>query len=756
MIMRRSRWIRAVAGLVGAMTAGAIVPAPGYAIAGGEAVADGSYEFVAKVQNDVASCTAVLVDPLWVLTARACLTSNGQPEHGVPTRQTTVTVGRTNLAGTTGQVRDAVEVVPHPDRNASLVRLSAPVADIAPIPLATTAAVAGEVLRVAGYGRTATEWVPDRLHSGRFTVQSVGATTAGVLGLNGASICKGDAGGPAFRELEGRVELVGINNTSWQAGCLDVTETRQGATETRVDDLSEWIVTNTGSCWTQTEAGFTPLYDGRSPQTQSWRTLGSVTVTEDRCQLSVTGTGVRWYGGEHTTPSYTLRLDWKARSAQADSGVLVGFPMPDNDPAVPETRGVEVQIKPGEAGATGALVGLRDPDVTTAARPLGQWNSYEIAVDGRHVSVRLNDVLVNEVTLTDLNRMVSAAYIGLAAGTAEAPVEYRNIRIKMGPRPQELGQLGDFDGDGKPDLAGYGFGGDLWVHPNASTPGTMATTNKAWHVSNGWGNVRPTMTADVDRDGKSDVLGLDGSNWTVWRSTSTSTQYSFAWNNLGSGWNVFTRWVPPADFDGDGRPDVAAVATDDLWIHRNTSTPGTIVDGGGYRVGPGWGSLTNFITGDFDADGRADIASLVNGSKLWVWRSTSTATAFSFATMIEIDLKRTAQYVSIADFDGDGRVDIICHSGGELWVYRSTSVPGTIGQFSGQFVSGGWASVSRIMVSDFDGDGRADILGCLNSGDELAVWRSTATASTASVATLVSFGAGWNTFSRFLTATPAG
>lgn len=73
-------------------------------------------------------------------------------------------------------------VVPHPDRNLALARLSAPVTDITPVGLAGTAPAASETLMVAGYGRTATEWVPDRLHAAAFTVQDVATTTVGLMG----------------------------------------------------------------------------------------------------------------------------------------------------------------------------------------------------------------------------------------------------------------------------------------------------------------------------------------------------------------------------------------------------------------------------------------------------------------------------------------------------------------------------------------------------------------------------------------------
>ncbi|MGW0828408.1 trypsin-like serine protease [Streptomyces sp. NPDC002845] len=220
--------------------------APAHALSGGAAETDSQYAFLAKVQfGERAGCTGALVDPEWVVTATACFATGAEAvPAGPPVLPTTVTVGRTNLASTAeGQVRTVAELVPRSDRNVVLAKLSSPVRDVTPIKVSTTAPVAGETLVVAGYGRTATEWVPDRLHTGIFAVQGVTATAVDIASdaTASASICKGDAGGPALRGLGASFELVALNDTSWQAGCLAETETQNGATEARLDDIEGWI-----------------------------------------------------------------------------------------------------------------------------------------------------------------------------------------------------------------------------------------------------------------------------------------------------------------------------------------------------------------------------------------------------------------------------------------------------------------------------------------------------------------------------------
>ncbi|MFI0544307.1 FG-GAP-like repeat-containing protein [Streptomyces sp. WSLK1-3] len=202
--------------------------------------------YVAKVNvGEQAACTGALIDPQWVLTAATCFAADGELSAGKPDVTTTVTVGRTDLSETNVSVQQALWLVPHADRDLVLVRLAARITDptVKPVGLATTPAVAGEKLTQAGFGRTKTEWVPDKLHTGTFTVVSTATTTVDLDGSDGATVCKGDAGGPALRTVNGTTELVAINSRSWQGGCLgnDPTETRTGAVDTRVDDLGSWV-----------------------------------------------------------------------------------------------------------------------------------------------------------------------------------------------------------------------------------------------------------------------------------------------------------------------------------------------------------------------------------------------------------------------------------------------------------------------------------------------------------------------------------
>jgi hypothetical protein len=247
--MRRLRVIMRSGLAIAVVAAGALAGAgPASAVAGGSDVADGDYPFVVKLQmGDQRACTGVLVHPQLVLTVGICFArADGTVPAGEPSLPTTATVGRADLTGTSGVVRDVTEVVPHPDRNLALLRLAAPITNVAPIAIAGGAAAVGDELTVAGYGRTGTVWVPDRLQSAKFTVTSVGSSSLDVADATaGAAICKGDAGAPAFRPAGGgTAELVALAGSSTQAGCLGESATQGGASQVRVDDVADWIKAN--------------------------------------------------------------------------------------------------------------------------------------------------------------------------------------------------------------------------------------------------------------------------------------------------------------------------------------------------------------------------------------------------------------------------------------------------------------------------------------------------------------------------------
>lgn len=229
------------------LAASSLAGVPAYGIAGGSPATAEEFPFLAHLAiGGEQACSGALVATSWIVTAGDCFADSG--DFGAPAQNTTVTVGRSDLtADASGRVRTVIDLVRHPERNVILARLDAPVPDITPVAITGTAPVVGDTLRGAGYGRTATEWVPGHLSSAAFSIDSLTDALVNVVGADGsdAATCKGDAGGPLFRGEGSAVRLVALNTASWQNGCLGSTETRQGGTAARLDTIAGWISRNT-------------------------------------------------------------------------------------------------------------------------------------------------------------------------------------------------------------------------------------------------------------------------------------------------------------------------------------------------------------------------------------------------------------------------------------------------------------------------------------------------------------------------------
>jgi hypothetical protein len=164
------------------------------------------------------------------------------------------------------------------------------------------------------------------------------------------------------------------------------------------------------------------------------------------------------------------------------------------------------------------------------------------------------------------------------------------------------------------------------------------------------------------------------------------------------------------DFDGDGKDDV-------LW--RNSTTgENYLYPMNGLAIQGSEGYLRTVAaqawqvagTGDFDGDGKADI----------LWRNSSTGQNYIYPMNgpviqgTEGYLRTVAdtswQVKGVADFDGDGRADILWRNSvsGENYLYPmngTTILPSeaylrTVNNLAWQIAA----------VGDYDGDGKADIL----------------------------------------------
>lgn len=224
----------------------------------------------------------------------------------------------------------------------------------------------------------------------------------------------------------------------------------------------------------------------------------------------------------------------------------------------------------------------------------------------------------------------------------------------------------DFDGDGTTDLSFFRRSEGFWY--------LRRSTDGAAEIGLG-SRTAKIVPADYDCDGRTDVAIFSEGNWQIERSALGPISINF-----GASGDV----PVPADYDGDGEADLA-VFREGVWFFLDSSTDQLrVVQFGAAGDKP--------VPADFDGDGRADIAVFRDGAWYWLESSTGEFRGVQFGIATDIPV--------VGDYDGDGKADPAVFRNGIWYVLRSE-----LGFLAVEF-----GIVTDIPVpGDYDGDDLTDI-----------------------------------------------
>jgi hypothetical protein len=388
--------------------------------------------------------------------------------------------------------------------------------------------------------------------------------------------------------------------------------------------------------------------------------------------------------------------------------------------------------------STGDLDGDGDQDVLAGFAGTADDHTFwfeNAAGDGsawtRHTVAKSDEASPSVFVSADLDRDGDHDFL-LGTGGSDRLVWFRNDSIhrracfapaaavytSTSASPGPL-SLADVDGDGALDVVSYVLditGPILW-HENAADDGSAWLTHT---LATGVNDSRALASADVDRDGDTDVLSAAQSgNQIAWHENLGGGS-SWASHTVGS----FTRPVAlsVADFDGDGDVDALAAGDD------NTSLRWFANDGSGL----GWTLTTlcqviascfgsGLAVGDVDRDGDLDAASSPTVFESRVrWHENVAGSTWTPHT-VGTSLPLPSHGLAAGDLEGDGDLDLMgaFHYTPDTGLRWFANDDGIGGAWSRQTVS--LSPAHRVTLGDLDRDGDLDAAATGN-GPEAVTW----------------------------------
>ncbi|HEY0544993.1 MAG TPA: FG-GAP-like repeat-containing protein [Pyrinomonadaceae bacterium] len=255
----------------------------------------------------------------------------------------------------------------------------------------------------------------------------------------------------------------------------------------------------------------------------------------------------------------------------------------------------------------------------------------------------------------------------LAGYASEPSGSYTDFALARYSISSPRAALYDFDGDRTSDLSVFRPNGGVW-YLMQSMAGFRA---QAWGA-----NGDMLVPADYDGDGKTDVAVFRVGNWYILNS-SDNTMRAEVFGQIND--------VPVAgDYDGDGKADPAVFRQGNWYVLQSAA---------GFRA-QAWGFASDkAVPADYDGDGKTDFAVFRSGAWYELQSSNGQLRTQAFG--------QNGDVLVAGDYDGDGRSDAAVFRQGSWYVLYSSDGSFNARQFG--------IETDRVVPADYDGDGRYDI-----------------------------------------------
>jgi hypothetical protein len=301
--------------------------------------------------------------------------------------------------------------------------------------------------------------------------------------------------------------------------------------------------------------------------------------------------------------------------------------------------------------------------------------------------------------------------------------------------------LADLDGDGRLDIAAIHNQqrSEVAVYRNISSAGTLAFETALLFPALNYSS-HGLHAADIDGDGLLDLLATHSNAGVspylyILQNTSGSGFIDFSWGKsfTAPGFSAASE-LTTADLDKDGKPEVLVVSGFNQSIHvfPNRSLAGNMRLEAPFVI-DSEGSVYGLACADLEGDGRIDIIWKGSTPKDIIIRqnnySSGNLSAADFSK--EIILSSALLHyggIAIADINADRKPDIIAGDDGDQGIFQHIGAPGSLTEDS--FLEGviyeGGNSIYPLnpVIGDLDGDAKPDVVLAFTNAAKISVYRN--------------------------------
>jgi hypothetical protein len=384
---------------------------------------------------------------------------------------------------------------------------------------------------------------------------------------------------------------------------------------------------------------------------------------------------------------------------------------------VGHTFQIAVTYRDQMQNTTNPTIAFSNPNVTnTLVFQSGAWTANNTIYTATYNVVGSGNIIPSiNVAVSGAKNLAGFTQIAYSANSVFS-INTANNSTAGFPVGSFMRLSGDFNGDGVADIAAYyASSGKFLV---ALSTGTSFLAPMQWFKFSSGVTLKTLMVGDFNHDGKADIAYFYNLNGTAVMHVARSTGSAFVTSNWVNGNDgkfgvtVWTRFLV-GDFNNDGFDDIAAFQNDSSvarWIvNLSTGTGFTVTkwaDLHTISVG-GW---TNAVAGDFNGDGKTDIATFYNKNGVARW-FVSISNGTTFNTPFTTNMPNAGVWANqmVGDFNNDGKDDIIAFNStlNQWWVSLGNNTNTAFA--TTQWLAFTPSRTTAQKVGDFNHDGKDDL-----------------------------------------------